>query len=33
MEQILASVKIQPVAVPEVAKDSAIHTIVEDGKE
>lgn len=33
MEQILASVKIQPVAVPEVAKDSATHPIVEGGKE
>jgi hypothetical protein len=33
MEQILASVKLQPVAVPEVAKDSQIHTIVEGSKE
>jgi hypothetical protein len=33
MEQILASVKLQPVAVPEVAKDSTQHPIVEGGKE
>ena len=33
MEQMLASVKLQPVAVPEVAKDSATHVIVEGGKE
>jgi len=30
---MLASVKLQPVAVPEVAKDSAVHVIVEGGKE
>ena len=33
MEQMLASVKMQPVAVPEVAKDAASHPIVEGGKE
>jgi hypothetical protein len=33
MEQMLASVKLQPVAVPEVAKDSAVLVIVEGGKE
>jgi hypothetical protein len=33
MEQMLASVKLQPVAVPEVAKDSPVHVIVEGGKE
>jgi hypothetical protein len=33
MEQILASVKIRPVVVPEVAKDSATHPIVEGVKE
>ncbi len=33
MEQILASVKLQPVAVPEVAKDAAAHPIVDGGKE
>ena len=33
MEQILASVKLQPAAVPEVAKDSAVHVIVEGSKE
>jgi hypothetical protein len=33
MEQMLASVKLQPVAIPEVAKDSAVHVIVEGGKE
>jgi hypothetical protein len=33
MEQMLATVKLQPVAVPEVAKDSATHVIVEGGKE
>jgi hypothetical protein len=33
MEQMLASVKLQPVAVPEVAKDSPGHVIVEGGKE
>jgi hypothetical protein len=33
MEQMLASVKLQPAAVPEVAKDSAAHVIVEGGKE
>ena len=33
MEQVLASVKLQPVAVPEVAKDAAPHVIVEGSKE
>ncbi len=33
MEQILASVKLQPVAVPEIAKDATQHPIVEGGKE
>jgi len=33
MEQMLASVKLQPVEVPEVAKDSATHVIVEGDKE
>jgi hypothetical protein len=33
MEQILASVKLQPVAVPEVAKDATQHPIVEGDKE
>jgi hypothetical protein len=33
MEQMLATVKLQPVAVPEVAKDSAAHVIVEGVKE
>ncbi len=33
MEQMLASVHLQPVAVPEVAKDSSVHVIVEGGKE
>jgi hypothetical protein len=33
MEQILASVKLQPVAVPEVAKDASPHVIVEGSKE
>jgi hypothetical protein len=33
MEQILASVKLQPVAVPEVAKDAPAQAIVEGSKE
>jgi hypothetical protein len=33
MEQMLATVKWQPIAVPEVAKDSTQHPIVEGGKE
>jgi hypothetical protein len=33
MEQMLASVKLQPLAIPEVAKDSPAHVIVEGGKE
>lgn len=33
MEQILASVKLQPVAVPEVAKDATQYPIVEGDKE
>ena len=33
MEQMLATVKWQPIAVPEVAKDSTQHVIVEGGKE
>jgi hypothetical protein len=33
MEQILASVKLQPVAIPEVAKDASQHPIVEGDKE
>jgi hypothetical protein len=33
MQQMLASVKLQPVAVPEVAKDSPEHPIVDGSKE
>ncbi len=33
LEQILASVRVQPIAVPEVAKDAPVHPIVEGGKE
>jgi hypothetical protein len=33
LEQILASVKLQPVEVPEVAKDAPAHPIVEGSKE
>ena len=33
MEQMLATVKWQPIVVPEVAKDSTQHGIVEGGKE
>jgi hypothetical protein len=33
MEQMLATVKWQPIAVPEVAKDATQHVIVEGGKE
>ena len=33
LEQILATVKVQPVAIPEVAKDAPVHPMVEGSKE
>jgi len=33
LEQILATVKLQPGVVPEVAKDTQVHPVVEGGKE